>query len=102
MALVAFLLELAVYASATYWGFANHHTLAGRLLFGIGSPLLLIAVWALLGAPTAVHPLHGPARAALEICWFGAGAAATAAAVGRRAAVVFVAVYLVSTAIQNL
>jgi hypothetical protein len=101
-AVLAFLLELAVYAAACYWGFANHDTRRTRLALGIGAPMLLVAVWAMFGAPTASYPAHGLGRALLEICWFGAGAAAIAASIGRRGAVVFVAVYLVSVAIQNL
>jgi hypothetical protein len=46
--------------------------------------------------------VHGLGRALLEVVQFGAGAAAIGASLGKRAAVVFVAVYLVSTAIQNL
>jgi hypothetical protein len=101
-AALAFVLELVVYAAACYWGFASHHTWPARLGLGIGAPLLLIVVWALFGAPTALHAVHGPGRVVLELVWFGAGAAAIAASLGRRATVVFVAVYLVSTAIQNL
>jgi hypothetical protein len=101
-AVLAFVLELVVYAAACYWGFANHHSWPARLGFGIGAPLLLIVVWALFGAPTASYAVHGLGRALLEVVWFGAGAAAIGASLGKRAAVVFVAVYLVSTAIQNL
>jgi uncharacterized protein DUF2568 len=100
-AVLAFLLELVVYAAVCFWGFASHHTWPTRLSFGIGGPLLLIAVWAMFGAPTASYALHGLGRALLKICWFGAGAAAIAASLGRRAAAIFVVVYLVSTAIQN-
>ncbi|GAA4587860.1 hypothetical protein GCM10023194_38020 [Planotetraspora phitsanulokensis] len=100
--LLALLLELAVYASACYWGFTRGSTRLIKVLAGLGAPAVFIVVWGGFGAPTASHPLHGLARVALEICWYGGGAAALAASRGRRAASVFVALYLLSTAVQHL
>ncbi|GII28480.1 YrdB family protein [Planotetraspora mira] len=100
--LVALLLELAVYASACYWGFTRSADWPIKLLAGLGTPAVFVIVWAQFGAPSASHPLHDLARAALEICWYGGGAAALAASRGRRPAIVFVALYLVSTVIQHL
>jgi hypothetical protein len=40
------------------------------------APAVLIAVWALFGAPTAIHPPHGAARVVLDIRWYGGGATA--------------------------
>jgi hypothetical protein len=99
---LAFLLELVVYASACYWGATLRRGWPIRVLAGLGAPAVLIAVWSLFGAPTAIHPVHGIARAALEICWYGAGAAAITATQGRRWAAAFVIAYLISTAILYL
>jgi hypothetical protein len=100
--LLAFLLELAVYASACYWGFTRSPKWLIKLLAGLGAPTVFIVVWGLFGAPTASHPLHGLARAVLEICWYGGGAATLAASRGRRAAAAFIALYLLSIAVQHL
>ena len=97
---LAFLLELAVYASVCYWGFTSSTRWPLRLLAGIGTPVVFAAVWALFGAPSASHPAHGLARAALEICWFGGGAAALLLTRRRVLAAVFVALYLVCTAVR--
>jgi len=75
-----FLLELAVYASAGYWGLTVASGLAGQWLAGLGAPGLLILAWALFGSPRAPFPLRGHVRAGFEIAWFGAGAAALGAA----------------------
>ncbi|MCD0484569.1 YrdB family protein [Streptacidiphilus sp. ASG 303] len=99
-AVLAFLVELAVYAAAGYWGFTRDGGLPKRLLLALGTPALLILAWGLFGAPTAAHPVHGPARALLELCWFGSGAAALWASRGRRPALLFAAAYLLSTAVR--
>ncbi|WP_344446977.1 YrdB family protein [Kitasatospora nipponensis] len=99
-AALAFLVELAVYAAAGYWGFTRGGGLPKRLLLAVGAPALLIVVWALFGAPSATHPVHGAARALLELCWFGSGAAALGISRGPRAALWFIAAYLLGTVIQ--
>lgn len=99
---VAFLLELAVLAAAGYWGFKNGSNLATKLLAGLGAPVLFGAVWGVFGAPHAPLALHGPGRAILEICWFGGGVAALAAAAATLPAIVLAAAYLANTAILHL
>jgi hypothetical protein len=100
-ATLAFLLELAVYASAGYWGFTRRALgLPLRLLLGAGAAALLITVWALFGAPSATYPLHGAGRAVLELLWFGAGAAALFAAGQRRAGMGFTVAWVVSTVLE--
>ncbi|MDJ0347512.1 YrdB family protein [Streptomyces sp. H10-C2] len=96
---LAFLLEIGVYAVAGWWGFTRRVPLVLRLLLASGLVILFALVWGLFGAPSAAHPLHGAARAALELCWFGAGTAAWAATKGRRAALWFAGAWLLSTAL---
>lgn len=96
-------LELGVIASAGYWGFTLSQSWAIRLLAGLGAPALFIAAWALFGAgggANAVFPLHGLARAALEILWFGGGALALFAAGRAVPAAVFFAVFVVNAALR--
>ncbi len=91
---VAFLLELAVYAAAAHWGFTCFRRWPLKLVAGLGAPATLILIWGEFGAPTATHPVHGLARAALEMGWYGSGAAALAASRRPRAAVVLIGLYL--------
>ncbi len=97
---LAFLLELGVYVAAGWWGCTRRMSRLPRLLLASALVVLFALVWALFGAPSAVHPLHGAARAALELCWFGAGTAAWAMAKGRRVALWFAGAWLLSTLLQ--
>jgi hypothetical protein len=99
---VAFGLELAVYAAVSYWGFTASRRWPVRVLAGLGMPLLFILVWSLFGAPSASHPQHGASRAVLEVLWFGGGALALVVRGRRRLAAAFVIAYLLSTAAQWL
>jgi hypothetical protein len=100
-ATLAFLLELAVYLAAGYWGWTRRAlALPLRIVLAVGAVALLIVVWALFGAPSAAHPVHGAGRAALELGWFGAGAAALFAAGRRRLAFGFTAAWVVSTVLE--
>lgn len=76
---LAFLLEMAVYVSVCGWGFTASRKLPLRLLLGLGGPIAMIVLWSFLGAPSAVHPLHGGLRIVFEVFWYGVGVAALAA-----------------------
>ncbi|HEY1174801.1 MAG TPA: YrdB family protein [Phytomonospora sp.] len=94
-----FLLELATYAVAVWWGFATFAAWPLKLLAGLGAPALLIAVWVRFGAPTATWHLTGFARAALLAVWFGSAVAGLIALGRWRWALAFaVAAVLVSAA----
>src|SRR5699024_2423625 len=97
---LAFLVEIGVYTAVGWWGFTRRAHLGLRLLLAVSLVGLFAVVWGLFGAPSAAHPLHGAARAALELCWFGAGAGAWAAVKGRWAALWFSAAWLLSTALE--
>ncbi|BCJ40603.1 hypothetical protein GCM10010168_74090 [Actinoplanes ianthinogenes] len=100
--IAAFGLELAVYAAAGYWGFTCSRRWPVRVLAGVGAPVLFALVWGWFGAPTATYPVQGLGRVALEVLWFGGGAAALWLRGRRTLAVAFVAVYLVTTGAQLL
>ncbi|MEZ0065993.1 putative membrane channel-forming protein YqfA (hemolysin III family) [Streptacidiphilus sp. MAP12-20] len=80
--LLAFLLELAVYASAAWWAWTRprrrprRHWL--RPFAALATVSLFAIVWGTFCAPSATFPLHGLTRAAVELAWYGAGAAALA------------------------
>lgn len=97
---LAFLVEIGVYVAAGWWGFTRRAHLVLRLLLAMSLVAVFAVVWGLFGAPSAVHPLHGTARAALELCWFGAGAGAWAAVKGWRASLWFCGAWLLSMALE--
>ncbi|GLW52734.1 DUF2568 domain-containing protein [Kitasatospora phosalacinea] len=81
----AFAAELAVYAAVARWawrlplhGLRVHRPRRkpARLLLACAAVAGLAVLWGWFAAPTADRPLHGAARVAFEVCWFGAGAAA--------------------------
>ncbi|RKE21779.1 YrdB family protein [Streptomyces sp. TLI_171] len=73
---LAFGAELAVYGAAGRWAWTRPGRPAVRLLVAVLSVAGLAVLWGQFAAPTADRPLHGAARAAFELCWFGAGALA--------------------------
>ncbi|GAA3706150.1 YrdB family protein [Nonomuraea antimicrobica] len=102
-ALLMFLLELGVLVSAGYWGFTVSPHWGLKLLAGLGGPALLVLAWALFGAgggANATFPLTGPARAVLEILWFGGGALALYASGLVTSAAVFSVLFVVNAVLR--
>ncbi|GAA3812532.1 YrdB family protein [Sphaerisporangium flaviroseum] len=99
-AALMFILELGVYLAVGYWGFTLSPNWAIKLLLGIGGPVLFAVVWGVFGSPKAAIPLHGLARAALEIVWFGSGIAAAAAAGLVTTSVVFAVLFVVNAVLR--
>ncbi|WP_018350867.1 YrdB family protein [Longispora albida] len=97
--LLIFLLELATLAATGYWGFTLDRGWPVRILAGLGVPALLIALWALFGAPTAEYKTHGAVRVLFEAAWFGSGALALYAAQRVTLAVTFTVALVASKAL---
>lgn len=95
--LIAFLLELAVLLAAGYAGFTLPRTLVLRVIVGLGSPVLLAALWGLFAAPRATMPLHGAASVAFQIAWFGVGVLALAIAGRTTPAITLAAAYALNS-----
>ncbi len=74
--LVRFLLELCMLVAVGYWGFKTHSGWTTKIIFGIGLPILIAAVWGLFEAPKAIYPLSGAAHVALGLILLGSGAVA--------------------------
>ncbi|WP_198045576.1 YrdB family protein [Kitasatospora mediocidica] len=98
--LLAFLLELAVYAVAVRFGLTRRVARPGRWALALVLLVGYVVVWAVFGAPGATVPLHGVARAALDLVWFGSAAVLLWAMSLRRTAVVFVVAYLLTTVVH--
>ncbi|MFI7125306.1 YrdB family protein [Nonomuraea sp. NPDC050153] len=102
-AALMFFLELGVLASVGYWGFTLSAAWWIRVPAGVGGVALFITAWALFGAgggANATFPLTGLARAALEILWFGGGAAALYAAGLATPAYIFFVLFVVNAALR--
>ncbi|MEV7807722.1 YrdB family protein [Microbispora sp. NPDC088329] len=98
-----FFLELGVLISLAYWGFTREANIIVKILLGLGTPAVFATLWGLfMAGGKAPHQLHGLARAAFEVVWFGAGAAALAASGLVTAGVVFAAVYVVDGVLRLL
>jgi hypothetical protein len=93
---LAFFLELGVLVALGYWGFHTGHGLVAKIGFGIGAPIVAVAVWALFGAPNAVWHLHGPWRWALYVVFFGSAVVALAAASQRFLGVAFALIFILN------
>ncbi len=69
-----FILELVVLVALLQWGFHSSTDLLVQLVLGLGAVAIGIAVWGTFVAPKATRRLDDPARVAVEVVVFGAGA----------------------------
>jgi hypothetical protein len=97
---LALLLELAVYAAAVRFGLTRRVARPARWALALALMVGYVVVWALFGAPGATVPLHGAARAVLDLVWFGSAAVLLRAMSLRRTAVVFAVAYVLTTAVH--
>ncbi|MFE3457026.1 DUF2568 domain-containing protein [Nocardiopsis aegyptia] len=99
--LLMFLLELGVLFSVGYWCLTLDASLLVRVGASVVGVALFVAVWAVFGAAKDARiPLRGPSRAALEVLWFGGGAAALAMAGAVGAALAFAALFALNAALR--
>ena len=73
---IFFLLELAMLGSFMYWGFHLNNGWLIKILFGIGTPLIVAIIWGVFIAPKASIPVTVPLRILLQIILFGSAAVA--------------------------
>jgi hypothetical protein len=71
---VRFLLEICMLAAVAFWGFKTQDSWLMKILFGIGSPVMIAVLWGTFLAPKATRPLSGASFLALELFLFSAGA----------------------------
>lgn len=74
--ILRFFLELCLFIALGYWGFTTSSTPLGKLVLGLGTPLLAILLWSLFVAPKAPRRLADPGRLLLESALFAGGVAA--------------------------
>lgn len=97
-----FLVELGGVAALGYWGATTSSATLERVLLGLGAPVLLIVVWALVAAPKADNRLSPTQRDVIGtgLLLLAAGALAVAGEV--QAAVAFGSVIVVNAALLLL
>jgi hypothetical protein len=71
---VRFLLEICMLAAVAFWGFKTQDSWLMKILFGIGSPVMIAVLWGTFLAPKATRPLSGASFLALELFLFSAWA----------------------------
>ena len=86
---VRFVVELIGVGAFGYWGLQASSFGPARIALGLGAPLALMVVWAIVVAPNAVNALSQPRRAAIGTGLLLAAAVALAVAGQPIAAVVF-------------
>jgi hypothetical protein len=75
-----FVLELCALGALGYWGFTTGSGTIGKLVLGLGAPILAAVLWGAFVAPKAARPLQDPAKLLVELVVFGAAAAGLFAA----------------------
>lgn len=95
---LTFVLELAVYASLVTWALSTPWNALAKAALAVAGVAGFAVAWGLFAAPKASMPVHGTARVAFEIGWFGLGAVALWSSQLRQAAIALVLVLLVNAA----
>jgi hypothetical protein len=75
-----FVLELCALGALGYWGFIAGAGTLGKMVLGLGAPILAAVLWGMFVAPKAAILLQDPAKLLVELVVFGAAAAGLFAA----------------------
>ena len=90
-----FLMELCALAAFSYWGFHMDRGWFIKLLFGLGTPLLIAVFWGTFIAPKASFPVSTSLRIILQLIVFALATAALYFSEKSKLAVIFGVVVLV-------
>ena len=85
-----FLLELFGLLAFIYWGFHLNKGLLWRIIFGLGTPIVVAVFWGTFVAPKASYPVSIPVRTMLQLIVFGLAALALYATNKKTLAFIFV------------
>jgi hypothetical protein len=92
--LVFFLLELAALFSYGFWGFHLERGWIVKILFGIGTPLVVAVLWGMFVSPKATYPVSIPLKILIQSAVFLGAAIALYSSGQRNAAILFANVAL--------
>ena len=96
-----FLVELATLAAVAYWGFHEHSSWVLKLVLGVGSPLVIAAIWGIWMAPQSRRRAPESLRVLIELAIFGGATAALIASDATVLAIVFAVVAVVNAALDH-
>lgn len=99
---LAFLLELALFASLALWGFQQGRTTLTKYAFAIGLTLLGVTLWGFFAAPRSAYRLSFAGRLVFELALFLTGAALLYATGRPTAGLLFAGLALLSVLIAFL
>ena len=99
---IFFLLEIAMLVSFMYWGFHLDTSLLVKILFGIGTPILVAIIWGTFIAPKASIPVSVPIRILLQIILFSSAAMALYFSEKGTLAIIFGTVVLIEMILMYL
>lgn len=99
---IFFLLEIAMLVSFMYWGFHLDTSLLVKILFGIGTPILVAIIWGTFIAPKASIPVSVPIRILLQIILFSSAVVALYFSEKGTLAIIFGTVVLIEMTLMYL
>ena len=99
---IFFLLEMVMLVSFMYWGFHLDTSLLVKILFGIGTPILVAIIWGTFIAPKASIPVSVPIRILLQIILFSSAAVALYFSEKGTLAIIFGTVVLIEMTLMYL
>lgn len=99
---IFFLLEIAMLVSFMYWGFHLDTSLLVKILFGIGTPIIVAIIWGTFIAPKASIPVSVPIRILLQIILFSSAAVALYFSEKGTLAIIFGTVVLIEMTLMYL
>ncbi|USK36533.1 YrdB family protein (plasmid) [Bacillus sp. F19] len=99
---IFFLLELSALMAFMYWGFQIDKEMLIKILFGLGTPILVAIIWGTFIAPKASIPVSVPVRIFLQLIIFGSAAAALYYSEKSTLATIFFIVVLIDMTLMYL
>lgn len=93
---ILFLLELFALIAFMYWGFQIDKGMLIKVMFGIGTPVIVALIWGTFIAPKASFPVSVPARMLLQLIIFGLAAMALYYSKKSMLAILFFVVVLIT------
>ena len=99
---IFFLLELAMLGSFMYWCFHLNNGWLIKILFGIGTPLIVAIIWGVFIAPKASILVSVPIRILLQTILFGSAAVALYFSEKGTLAIIFGTIVLIEVILMYL
>jgi hypothetical protein len=97
---LAFILELCALAALAYWGVWAGDSTAGKIVLGIGAPVVAAILWGLFAAPRALVS-RPPLRFVVKVLVFGAAAIALYVTGHHALAVIFAVIVIINSALLH-